>query len=228
MDSGVGRELERAARVREFLEARSASESSYAPVLVRVGGLLKRAGEIAARQHQGQEAAHAARAHRKEIRLVVHSQLMHYLVAVGAFATADQRELADRFKLPSRNLPNAAFLVSVKSLIELARSKQDVLVQQGLKPEVLDELDVKVAEFEAAAEAARTGRRNHIGAGAEMEQVLVELRKEIKLADGITRYRFGMDPDTMKEWKAVRRLPARARPDGGAKPQQSSGEAPAA
>ena len=132
-------------------------------------------------------------------------------------------------KLRARSLvPNAAFLVSVKSLIELARSKQDVLVQQGLKPEVLDELDVKVAEFEAAAEAARTGRRNHIGAGAEMEQVLVELRKEIKLADGITRYRFGMDPDTMKEWKAVRRLPARARPDGGVKPQQSSGEAPAA
>ncbi|HEV8612923.1 MAG TPA: hypothetical protein VGQ73_05385, partial [Gemmatimonadales bacterium] len=36
-----------------------------------------------------------------------------------------------------------------------------------------------------------------------------ELMKEMKLLDGITRYRFGMDAEMMAEWKAVRRVPGR-------------------
>ena len=159
---------------------------------------------------------------------MIHSQLIHYLVAVGAFVTAAEIELAGRFKLPSLNLSNATFLVSVKSLIELARGKQDVLVQQGMKPEVLDDPDRKVLEFEAAIETARLGRLNHIGARAEVGQVLVELQKEIKLLDGITRYRFGMDAGTMREWRAAKRLVRSLPVEDGVKPQQSSGEAPAA
>lgn len=228
MDREVDRQLDRGARVRSFVEARSASESSYAPVLVRVNGLLRRAGEIKARHHNGLEAARVARVHRQEIRFVIHTQLIRYLIAVGAFVTADQIELAGRFKLPSITLANATFLVSVKSLIELARSKQDVLVQQGMKPEVLDELDRKVAEFEAAIETARVNRLNHVGARAGMGPILAELRKEIKLLDGITRYRFGMDPETMSAWRAAKRLVRVLPVEDGVKPQQSSGAAPAA
>jgi hypothetical protein len=62
----------------------------------------------------------------------------------------------------------------------------------------------------------------------------------VKVLDGITRYRFGMNPEMMAEWKAVRQVlgvPARGRqaplagPGSAAEPDSTStpgGIAPAA
>lgn len=213
MRSEVRRTLEMAARVREFILAHSSTESSYAPVLARLEERLKRAGTIADRQHEGLVAARAARAHRQELRRVLHFQLLRYLVAVGQVAASDRAELAERFKLPDSNAASTTFLTSVKALIATAKEQKELLVEQGMKAELLDAMDRQVAELEAALESVRTGRRDHIGARAELEVITGEILKQIKVLDGITRYRFGMSPELMAEWKAVRRVPGR--PQGG-------------
>jgi hypothetical protein len=48
---------------------------------------------------------------------------------------------------------------------------------------------------------------------AEQEVIAGEILKQVKVLDGIIRYRFGMSPGMMAEWKAVRRVPGR--PHGG-------------
>jgi hypothetical protein len=222
MNTEVRRKLEMAARVREFILAHSSTESSYAPVLARLEERLQRAGAIAARQHEGLTAARAARAHRRELRRVVQFQLLHYLVAVGSVAATDRAELAARFKLPASNAANTVFLTSVKALITTAREQKDMLMEHGMKPELLDDLDRLIAEFEAAVGTARTGRRDHIGARADLDVITAEIQKQIKVLDGITRYRFGMSPELMAEWKAVRRVPGQ--PKGGSLPKAGNGE----
>jgi len=229
MRTEVRRKLEMAARVREFILAHSSTESSYAPVLARLEERLKRAGAIAARQHDGLAAARAARAHRVELRRVLHSQLIRYLVAVGDIVAKDRTELGERFRLPDGNATNSAFLTSVKSLIAMAEQQKELLVKEGMSESLLDDLNRLVAEFEAAVLAANTGRRDHIGARADLEVITTELLEQIKVADGITRYRFGMFPEMMAEWNAVRRVLGVPKPvDDGAKPQQSGDQAPAA
>jgi hypothetical protein len=52
-------------------------------VLGRLEDRLSRAKAIAERQVAGRSAARTARAHREELRRVVQSQLLRYLVAVG-------------------------------------------------------------------------------------------------------------------------------------------------
>lgn len=195
-----------AARVREFIRARSASEPGYPPVLARLEELITRADVIAGRQHQGVIAAQGARAHRRDLRDQLHRQLVHYLVALGTYAGKDQAELARQFRLPDGSANNAAFLTSVKALVAAAESQRDLLIKQGMAVASLDEINRLVTEFEAASEAARTARRDHIGARTDLELITAQLMDEVNLLDGITRYRFGNEPEVMAEWKAARQV----------------------
>lgn len=85
-------------------------------------------------------------------------------------------------------------------------NQRDLLIKQGMAVASLDEINRLVTEFEAASEAARTARRDHIGARADLELITAQLMDEVNLLDGITRYRFGNDPEVMAEWKAARQV----------------------
>ncbi|HEV8454499.1 MAG TPA: hypothetical protein VGS60_02855 [Actinomycetes bacterium] len=71
-----------------------------------------------------------------------------------------------------------------------------------------------IGDLEAAREAQRRARRDHIGATADLRVVAAELAQEIKLLDGITRYRFGDDPEVMAEWKAAKQVLGEPRDEG--------------
>jgi len=211
MNIEVRRKLDMAARVREFTRAQVATEPGYAPVLTRLEDLLTRADGIVARQHQGRVAARGARGRRQELRRTLHTQLVHYLVAIGSVAAKDQADLAERFKLPPTNTNNTAFVTAVKALLAAGEGQRDLLVKAGMAPTLLEDLAKMVSDFEAASEAARTARRDHIGARVDLDVISGELMEQVQLLDGITRYRFGSDPELMAEWKAARQLLGQAR-----------------
>ena len=206
MNTVVRRKLEMAARVLEFTRAHAASDAGYPTVLARLEELLTRAQAIAGRQHQGRTAARGAQAQRRELRRLLHAQLVHYLVAVGSFAAKDQAVVSAQFKLPDINATNSSFLTSVKALLAVAEGQRDLLVQGGMEPALLENLGRMVADFEAVSEAARTARRDHIGARADIEVIATELMEQVKVLDGITRYHFGNDPEVMAEWKAAKQV----------------------
>jgi hypothetical protein len=206
MNTDARRKLDMAARVREFARAHAATEPGYAPVVTRFDELLAKAEAILARQHQGRVAARGARAHRRELRRTLHVQLVHYLVAVASLAAKDQAEVAAKFRLPATNTTNTAFLTAVKALLAAGQAQSDLLLKAGMAPTLLEELAKMVADFETASEAARTARRDHIGARIDLDLITAELVEQVKFLDGITRYRFGKDPEVMAEWKAARQL----------------------
>ncbi|MGH7417505.1 MAG: hypothetical protein ACREKB_07005 [Candidatus Rokuibacteriota bacterium] len=131
--------------------------------------------------------------------------------------------MAERFKLPATNATNTVFLTSVKALLAAAESQRELLVKEGMAQALLDDLGRMVADFEAANEAQRTARRDHIGARADLEVITAQLAEQVKLLDGITRYRFGSDPELMAEWKAARQILGQPR-NGGASPPAQSGD----
>lgn len=210
MNIEVRRKMEMAARVREFVRSHSSTESSYAPVLVRLEERLTRAETIAARQHAGRVAAKGARARRKELRHIIQFQRLRYLTAVGSVVATDRAELAVKFKLPTGSVSNSSFVTAVKALIVVAEGQKELLVEEGMSATLLDELTKMVAEFEIILEAVRTARREHIGARADLEVITFELQKVVKVLDGITRYRFGMNPEMMAEWGAVKNVLGRS------------------
>lgn len=60
-----------------------------------------------------------------------------------------------------------------------------------MAPGVLDELTAALTEFEQTFEATWAARRQHIGASAELESLDAEVAEQVRLLDGVVKYRFG-------------------------------------
>ena len=120
MDIIVRRKLEMATRVRTFSLAHPSAEPTYTTVLGRLEESLTEAEAIATKQHEARVAASRARNNRKELRRIVHFQLLKYLVAVGSVAGKTRGELATQFRLPSVSANNQAFLTAVNALVAAA------------------------------------------------------------------------------------------------------------
>ena len=204
MNTKVRRKLDMVARAREFVRAHVTTDPTFGSVLTRLEELFGRAESIIGRQIEGRSAARGARARRLVLRSTLHAQLVHYLVAIAAVATKDQADVAARFHLPATNTTNAAFLAAVRALLVAGEGQHDLLVKAGMSPTLLDELTKMVADFETASEAARTARRDHIGARIDLDLITTEMVEQVNLLDGIVRYRFGNDAEVMGEWKAAR------------------------
>ena len=67
-------------------------------------------------------------------------------------------------------------------------------------------------EFEQTLEATRAGRREHpslrsgqvVGASADLVAVAAEIAEQVRLLDGLVRYRFGDNAELMGAWASAR------------------------
>jgi len=212
MDIEIRRKLEMATRVRTFSRAHPSTEPTYATVLGRLEQRLHDAEAIAIKQFEARVAARGARRTRKELRRIVHFQLLKYLVIVGKVAAKARTELATQFRLPSVGANNQAFLTSVRALATAAEQQRDLLVDVGMAPALLEELHQRLAEFETASEEARAKRLAHIGARSDLSEITESLMDAVRVLDGINRWRFAKDPDVLAEWEAARHLPSPNKP----------------
>ena len=210
MNTPVRRKLEMAARVRTFSRNHPSDEPTYATVLGRFEARLAEAETIAARQHEARLATLGAQSRRRDLRRLVHSQLLPYLIAVGNVAARDKAELAAQFKLPDASANNQAFLAAVKVLVASAVEQRDVLVAAGMAPALLDELQGMFAAFESASEDARARRLSRVGASADLHEIAGDLMEEVRVLDGVNRWRFGKEPEILAEWLSARHLPSSA------------------
>jgi hypothetical protein len=128
----------------------------------------------------------AATQQRAEIRHVLETKLLRYLVVVGVVAARENMELAAQFRLP-RSVSHQAFLTAARGMLEKANAQKELLVKQGMSASLLDDLTLALGEFEKTLEAlrcaqgrhSRAGRRAHpslrsgqvVGASAELEAV---------------------------------------------------------
>jgi len=89
---------------------------------------------------------------------------------------------------------------------------------------LLDDVAAAVAELETTLEATRTGRRDHVGASADLEAIAGEIGEQVRLLDGLVRYRFGDNAELMGAWASARNVvgPFRSKPEA----EGGAGEAP--
>ncbi len=208
MRSYVRSSLEMFRRVRGFLFSHLSLEPGFPAMMARIEDQLARAQAIEAREGAGRSAARGARAHRQDLRRVLHTQLIRYLTAVGNVAAKNRTELTGRFLLPPTNAPNPIFLSRVRELLALAETQRELLVQMGMKEGLLEKVTGMVGEFEATIESMRAARLEHIGARVDLETLRLELVDTVKVVDGMVRYGFGDNPEIMAEWKAAKTAPA--------------------
>ncbi len=230
MNAVLRRRLEMAMRVRDFLRAHP-TEGAEAAALAHLEELLQHADALAAQQRAGVVATRSATTQRAELRRGLQTKLLRYLTAVGAVAAKESPELAAQFKPPRPGLSQQALLTAARGMLEEATAQKDLLVSRGMSAKLLDDLAAALTEFENTLEASRTGRREHVGASADLQAVAAQISDQVRLLDGLVRYQFGDDAELMGAWASARNVlgPFKSHGDPQAgTPQPGAGEAPAA
>jgi hypothetical protein len=214
MNAVLRRRLDMATRVRDFLRAHQTDvvgEAGGAGGAAGVGlakleELLQRSDALVSRQRSGMAAARSATMQRQGIRDTLQTALLRYLKAVSQAAAKENPDLLAQFQMPHLKVNHRVFVAAVRGLMEKASEQKDLLVSHGMQPSLLDDLGAALAEFEKTLEASRAGRREHVGASADLEVVAAEILEQVRVLDGLMRYRFRTNADLMGEWASARNV----------------------
>lgn len=212
MNKVLRRRLEMAERVRDFLRAHQTDGVGQGLGLAKLEELLTRAQALAAQQRVGVAMSRRATKQRNEVRRVLQGKILKYMRVVGRVAAKQNGELANQFPLPAANSTTEALLTAARATLERATAQKDVLLALGMSQKVLDELAAALGEFDKTLEATRAGRRDHVGASADLEALGLEIAEQVTLLDGVVQYRFGDDAELMGAWASVRNVVGPSKP----------------
>ena len=154
----------------------------------------------------GGRAGGAAVEQRAGVRRALQGKMLRCLAALGAAAGKENVELAAQFRLPRIRVTNHAFLTMARGMLKKATAQKDLLVSRGMAEKLLDDLTLAVAEFDKTLAATRAGRRDHVGASADLRSVATEIGEQVRLLDGLVRYRFADSAELMGAWASARNV----------------------
>ena len=216
MDAILRRRLEMAARVRDFLRTHRTDGVGQGLGLARLELLLERAEQLAEQQRVGLVTTRGATKQRRKVRRALSNKLLRYMRVVGAVVGKENHALADQFRMPPSNASAQALLTAGLAILEKATANKEALIGLGMDPQVLEVLGQALGDFEQTLEDSRAGRREHVGASADLQIVAAEIGEQVRLLDGVVQYRFGDNAELMAAWASARNVlgPFRKQDDG--------------
>ena len=129
-------------------------------------------------------------AHELQLRRALQPRILGYSSAVGAVGHPEA-ELAEQFRMPLRTTTHQELLTMSRAILERATARKGLLVKLGMSEPVLDELATALGQYEDTLQATSGGRREHVGARADLKAVAADISKQLRLLDKVVRYRFG-------------------------------------
>ncbi len=206
MDRIVRRRLEMAARVRDYCRAHPSTDASFVAALTKLEELIARLEALAMQEQGGFFTTHASAVRRRELRRQLHHKLLRHLVTVAALAATEQPGITEHFGLAPANASNEAFRTHAHKLLEQAQVQKDLLSKHGLADKLLEDLATAVRDLDASVEESNQGRRDHVGARADLKAVSDEVMKLVDMLDGLNRYRFSGKAELLAAWESARKV----------------------
>lgn len=203
MNATLRRRFEMGARVRYFLREHP-TEGAEATALTHLEQLLDRAQKLSAQQSAGVIAARGSTAQRAKVRRALLGKLLVYLTGFGAVAAKENAELEALFRMPPSGIANQAFLTVARGMLEKALEQKELLIKQGLSEGVFADIAAALEAFERSLEETQAARRAHVGASSDLRAVASEISEQVRLLEGLVRYRFGDNPELMGAWASAR------------------------
>lgn len=233
MNAKNRRRIEMATRALNFSRAHTDPSPGYAAAVARLEERLARAQQLATQQREGILEVRSSSVQKRDLRRQMgRGQLMH-LAGVADIASAELPELAQKFSLAAMRSPYLAFRTAARSMAAEAQAHKELLVKHGLADTVLESLAVALDEFDRAIERGNDGRRQHVGASAELDTVNDELVQIVRVMGGLNRVRFASDSESLAAWESASNTlgPARSssiKPPGPSEPPAPGEIKPAA
>jgi hypothetical protein len=223
MKAATRRTIEMATRALNFSRAHPDPSPGYTAALARLEKTLAQVEVVAGRQRDGINASRSATARKRELRRKMRRTQLVHLARVAESAASEVPEVAQKFVLIREAIPYLAFRTAAHGMSAEAQTQKELLVKHGLLDSVLQSLSQSLDQFDQAVEQGTDGRRAHVGASAELDALAEELIQIVRLMDGLNRYRFSSDPDSLAQWESARNTFGPARSSGGPSTPSSPG-----
>lgn len=189
-----------AARALEFSQAHPDKNPGYVAALSRLEASVARAEQLVIQQRDGFSEVRAATAQKRELRRTMRrSQLLH-LSRVAEAAGKERPDLEQKFLLTPAATPYLAFRAAARGIATEAQNEKALLIEHGLLEPVLESLTQALDQFDRAVERGTVGRRAHVSARAELEAIADEVSQVVRLMDGLNRFRFANEPESLAAW----------------------------
>ena len=195
-----------ARRALDFALAHPQADAGYTAVVSRLQQEVSQADEASVLQQTGAEREHAAVAQRTAVREEVRAQHLLRLTRLAKRASKEHPELRGRFTLPTLKGPNRAFLVKATGMLQDATAQRDLLASIGLGDTFIAELTQAVADLEKATADAHTARNDHVGAGAQLDQVAAQAAIDVSVVDTYMRKIYANDAMALAAWTSAKNL----------------------
>lgn len=214
MNAKNRRRIEMATRALNFSRAHTDPSPGYAATVARLEERLARAQQLATQQREGILEVRSSSVQKRDLRRQMgRGQLMH-LAGVADIASAELPELAQKFSLAAMRSPYLAFRTAARSMAAEAQAQKELLVKHGLADTILESLATALDEFDRALERGTDGRRQHVGASAELDTVGDELLQIVRVMGGLNRVRFANDSESLAAWESASNTLGPARSSG--------------
>jgi hypothetical protein len=212
MNAKARRKIEMGTRVLSFSRAHPDPSPGYAAALSRLEDRLTRAAQLAAQQREGTLEVRAATVQKRDLRRIMRRTQLAHVASVAEVAAREAPELAQKFVVTPEGTPYLAFRTAARSLVAEAQNQKELLVKHGLVDTLLDSLVQSLDQFDRAVEQGTNGRRAHVGASAELDAVGDEVVGIVKVMDGLNRFRFAKDAESLAEWSSASNVIGPPRP----------------
>ena len=220
MNAKSRRRLEMGQRALEFSRAHPDASPGYTSAVARLEERLAHADEVAVQQREGLLQVRAATARKRELRQTMRQAHLSHLAQSARVASREAPDLARKFVLKPATASYLAFRTAARGMAAEAASQKEVLVTHGLVETVLENLTQALDQFDAAVESGREGRASHVDASAEVKAVADEIFQVVRVMDGLNRYRFMNDPESLAAWESASNVVASPRPAPKPAPQE--------
>jgi hypothetical protein len=206
MNRIVRRRLEMFNRARDFSRAHPSTDGNYTLVLELLDQGIARLEALAQQQENGRQISRSAVVNRQGIRRRLHEDLLPHLITVADAASAEAPALMARLQLPKSNVSNEVYRTLGRNLLEQGKAQVELLTKHGLATALLGDVEVALDAFDTSVAESNEGRREHVGARAELEAVSDQVMKLVERLDGLNRYRFAGNAELKAAWDSARRV----------------------
>lgn len=204
MNAKARRTLEMAARALTFSrENPDDADPGYAATVTRLEALVARADAMQQTQREGTLRVRTATLARHDLRRTIMQSHVSHLAGVAELAGRERPEVRKWFVVGRGRAQFGAFLTAVRLMVQRADGERALLDRHGLSAKVLDDLKARLADFEAVTDEWRAGRKAHIGARADLDEIAAEAFDVVKALDGVNRLRFALDAEKLSQWESV-------------------------
>ncbi len=206
MKVDFGRKLETFVRVIGHCEANPDDNTGFTVLLDGLRETRSRAEQLVARQQLGQLDAQAATARRKKLRARIQHHLLLPVARVATLAVADDPEVDKLVRLPRANSRTVIWRGAARRIVAEVQVRQELFARHGLTAAMLNELTAALDQFDGTTDRGNTGRDTHVGATAELAEVIRDGMRKVDVLDGLNLYRFRDDPEKLAAWESAKNV----------------------